>query len=182
MTVPRILIVDDEEAVRESYYKILETDKSSDALDQMASSLFDEEEEDLLGEEMLGEGSEDPMVEEELDTEGYQLSDVPQGLEAVKAVEHALAENQPFCLIFLDMRMPPGMDGMETAKRIRALDPHVEIVIMTAYSDYSYQEIVEEVGNPERLLYFHKPFDPEQIQQLALSLTQRWQLDAQHRQ
>jgi YesN/AraC family two-component response regulator len=79
------------------------------------------------------------------------------------------------------MRMPPGIDGMETARRIRALDPWVEIVIMTAYSDYSYKEIVQEVGNPERLLYFHKPFDPDQITQLVISITQRWQLDSDQR-
>ncbi len=182
MNVPRILIVDDEAAVRESYLTILQPFPAFTELDNIAASLFDDEEseesaddEDWFGED-VGEVSEG-----EFDTIRYDIHEASQGQQAVQMVGSALNANQPFSLIFLDMRMPPGMSGMETAKAIREMDANVEIVIMTAYSDYSYEQIVKEVGNPERLLYFHKPFRADQIRQLALSLTQRWTIDNQMR-
>lgn len=178
MAIHRLLIVDDEEAVRQSYFTILGTNQNASQLDLMATALSDEE---SFGEGMLGNHSDAPLTDEIMDLEGYELSEASQGMDAVKLVEASLLENRPFSLIFLDIRRPLGISGMETAKRIRALDAYVEIVIMTAYSDDPLEEMVEEVGNPERLLYFHKPFDPRQIQQLAISLTQRWQLNFQLR-
>jgi signal transduction histidine kinase len=79
--------------------------------------------------------------------------------------------------MFLDMRMPPGWDGMETAKRIREVDRRLEIVIMTAYADHDQQEIVNTVGVPEKMLYIKKPFQAEEIHQLALFLTTKWSLE-----
>jgi len=79
--------------------------------------------------------------------------------------------------MFLDMRMPPGWDGMETARRIREVDRFLEIVIMTAYADHDQQEIADTVGTPEKMLYIKKPFQAEEIHQLALSLTSKWTLE-----
>jgi len=90
--------------------------------------------------------------------------------------EEAVRKNEPFTLAFIDVRMPPGWDGMETAKRIRALDPEIELVIVTAYSDHSIEEIVRAVGSSDKLLFLRKPFDPDELRQLALSLTSKWYL------
>lgn len=177
MIHPKILVVDDEAEIRKSYRYILESQEASSSLDDMASFLFDEEEDldnlevemDMLEEELL--------VEEDFDIGPYEIAYANQGQVALDLFQAAIIERDPFCLVFLDMRMPPGIDGLETAKQMRRLDPHVEIVIMTAYSDYSLNEIIEELGSEERLLYFHKPFQPDQVKQLASSLTQRWYLE-----
>jgi PAS domain S-box-containing protein len=83
---------------------------------------------------------------------------------------------KPFAAAFVYVRMPPGWDGMKTAAKIRQIDPQVEIVIITAYSDCSRSEIVKNVGQPDKLLFLRKPFDPEELSQIALSLTEKWNL------
>lgn len=176
MTPVKILVVDDEASIRQSYHTILCSENSTKTLDELASSLFDMEDSPLSEEALFFDSSTSPQ-EPELEEVLFELTDAGQGMEAVERVESALQERVPFSIIFLDMRMPPGINGLETAKRIRALDPLVEIVIVTAYSDYTFEEIAEEVGNPDRLLYFHKPFQPQQIKNLAISLSQRWSLE-----
>ncbi|MCI5212330.1 MAG: hybrid sensor histidine kinase/response regulator, partial [Candidatus Electrothrix sp. ATG2] len=75
---------------------------------------------------------------------------------------------------FVGIRMPPGWDGMKTARRIRKIDPNIEIVIVTAYSDRSREEIARSVGTLHKLLFFRKPFDPDELMQVAVSLCDKW--------
>jgi len=98
---------------------------------------------------------------------------------AVEAVRESLSAGKPFAMAFLDMRMPPGADGVWAAARIRELDPAIEIVICTAYSDVDAGEIAELVQPEEKLSYLQKPFHPNEIRQLALSLASKWR--AEHR-
>ncbi len=180
MNLPRILIVDDEQEVREAYLSILKPQNAADEIDDIAASLFDEEESRFDSEDMSAFFEDDGaemIVEEDLQTGTYEIDEASQGKEAVERIRDAIQENKPYSLMFLDIRMPPGIDGVQAAREIRELDPDVEIVIMTAYSDYSYEEIVNTVGNPDRLLYFHKPFKSSQILQLASTLTQQWYLE-----
>lgn len=179
MNTPRILIVDDMEDIRKLYRSILTAPKKTDNLENIASDLFGEDGDDFpdIDEEIFEESVMQTVVVDECDLNDYELIEVSQGADGVNALKEAISNNQPFCLVFLDMRMPPGIDGMETAKQIRALDPFVEIVIMTAYSDYTVDEIKTEISNPDRLLYFRKPFQPAQIKQLAASLSQKWFLE-----
>ncbi|NQU66271.1 MAG: response regulator, partial [SAR324 cluster bacterium] len=180
MSLPRILIVDDEEGVRQAYRSILQPQIESDHIDKIASSLFDRVEKTVETDEMLTFFDDDDaemIVEEDLQTGSYEIDEASQGQEAIEKIRDARLENRPFSLLFLDIRMPPGIDGVQAAREIRQLDPEVEIVIMTAYSDYSYEEIISTVGNPERLLYFHKPFKSEHILHLASTLTQQWYLE-----
>ncbi len=111
------------------------------------------------------------------ETDAYELTTVTQGQEGVKLIREAKENGSPFTLAFIDVRMPPGWDGAETASRIRKIDQDIEIVLVTAYSDIDREEIVKMVGRPEKLLYLKKPFDPDEIKQLALSLTQKWDLE-----
>ena len=80
----------------------------------------------------------------------------------------------PFALAFVDMRMPPGIDGLETIKKIWEVSPLTEIVLCTAYSDHSLAEITDYLGDTKRLLLLKKPFDPVEIRQMAASLTAKW--------
>ena len=109
----------------------------------------------------------------------FELEFAGQGSEGVTLAAEAIEKNQPFAVAFIDIRMPPGFDGMETAARIRRSDPDIEIVVVTAFSDRSRDEIVRAVGRPEKLLFLRKPFDPEELLQMALSLTAKWNLARQ---
>jgi FixJ family two-component response regulator len=53
--------------------------------------------------------------------------------------------------------MPPGIDGVEAGRRIRELDPDVEIVFVTGFSDLTMSELARRVPPPVRLHYFNKP-------------------------
>ncbi|KQN29352.1 putative bifunctional diguanylate cyclase/phosphodiesterase [Sphingomonas sp. Leaf38] len=157
-----ILIVDDEPAMHDSYRRSFAGQRSdgADALDAMAAELFG-----------------DDVVEPVDDAPAFAVTHCDQGLDAVAAVERALAQGTPFAVAFIDVRMPPGIDGRETARRIRALDPAINIVIVTGFSDFSPVEISKVAGPADKIFYIAKPFEVAEIVQTATALAQRWQND-----
>ncbi|MEZ4525961.1 MAG: response regulator [Desulfobacterales bacterium] len=160
-----IIVIDDEESILKDYRLILTSATGGlSSLEKEAAALEAE----------LFDTETDPQ---EVPEEGYNLHTALQGQEGCAKIKAAHEAGTPFALAFVDIRMPPGWDGVETARRIREMDEHIEIVIVTAYSDRERREIVEKVGSPEKLLYLKKPFDPEEIRQLALSLTRKWNLE-----
>lgn len=161
----KILVIDDESSVLAAYEQILSArDKDIQGLKKQASELESE---------LFGSSAEEKFRAREC----YELTTASQGEQGYEKVRAALQENQPFALVFIDVRMPPGWDGLQTAKEIRNLDERIEIVIVTAYSDRAREEFVEQVKRSDKLLYLKKPFDPEEIRQLALSLTTKWDLE-----
>ena len=111
---------------------------------------------------------------------GFELECVLQGEPAVAAAAAARAAGNPFALAFVDVRMPPGIDGVETARRLRDVDPDIQIVLCTAYSDYSLGDIARRFPDSDGLLILKKPFDPVEVQQLARSLCRKWQIAAEN--
>ena len=77
------------------------------------------------------------------------------------------------------MKMP-GIDGAETVKRIWSLDPDIKAVIVTAYSEFTPDDIVRVTGRDD-IFYLRKPFNPEEIRQFALALTNQWNLEYEKR-
>lgn len=104
-----------------------------------------------------------------------------QGEEGFRLVEEAVSLGQPFAMACIDVRMPPGWDGIETAARIRRVDPDIEIVIVSGYSDKPLEEVVYAIGAPHKLLFLRKPFDKEELAQMALALTRKWNLTKKSR-
>lgn len=153
----RILIVDDNPSIHEDFKKIL-ADESPD-------------EEALAMEEVLfGKPAEiNNRVR-------FELSSAYQGKEGFDLVKQALDENRPYAMVFMDVRMPPGWDGIETTARIWEVDPAIQIVICTAYSDYSWDEMSEKLGQSDQLVILKKPFDNVEALQLATALTEKWNL------
>jgi len=94
-------------------------------------------------------------------------------MDALEAVKESLAENSPFLMCFLDMRMPPGWDGLETMTRIWEIDPHMQVALCSAYDDHSWKEIIEKALRPQNLLILKKPFDYSEIAQMALALSEK---------
>lgn len=107
----------------------------------------------------------------------YRVHCCLQGDEALEAVEQSLDNEEPFAVAFLDIRMPPGPDGIWTAEHIRKLDPNLQIVMMTGYSDFETSDIAHRVPPEDKLLYVQKPVHSEEIRQFALALTAKWQSD-----
>jgi signal transduction histidine kinase len=154
----RILLIDDNPAIHEDFRKILLTeDPSGSTIDQEAEALFG-------GSQTAAAGF------------TVQLDSALQGEEALAKVNHAMATGEPYAMAFVDMRMPPGWDGLETIRRIWQVCPDLEMVICTAYSDHSWQEIQSTLGISDRLLILKKPFDKVEVQQIALAITEKWNL------
>ncbi|MFV0624133.1 putative bifunctional diguanylate cyclase/phosphodiesterase [Sphingomonas sp. ac-8] len=106
-----------------------------------------------------------------------ELVHVSQGLDAIAAVDAGLRAGTPFAVAFIDVRMPPGIDGKEAAARIRALDPDVNLVIVTGFSDFAPAEIARAAGPADKIFYIAKPLDGSEVVQTATALAQRWQSD-----
>ena len=157
----RILIVDDNETIHDDLKKVLETKKEVNRLEALKSELFGEE-----------PASSIPQIK----TIEYSIDDAFQGEEAIEMVDKAAAEDDPYALIFMDARMPPGMNGVKTIQEIWKKHPDIEMVLCTAYSDYTWHKILEEFGTTDHLLFIKKPFDSVAIRQLTLSLTTKWNL------
>ena len=160
----RILIVDDNEAIHQDFRKILcppQTTTNSTLL-QTAAALFGEEQPSTASKPI-------PQV-------SFTLDGALQGERGYDLVKKALNDNEPYALAFIDMRMPPGWDGIETISHIWSTDPHIQIVICTAYADYSWDELKRRFGNTDSLLLLKKPFDQVEVLQLANALTNKWSL------
>jgi CheY-like chemotaxis protein len=153
----RILVVDDNQAIHDDFLKVLATEDGVDALDEDEANLFG------------GAGVAQHA-------EQFEIDSAHQGGEAIDMVHEALASERPYSVAFVDVRMPPGMDGVETIGKLWDLDPFLQIVICTAYSDYSWHEMIEKLGSSDRLLILKKPFDIIEVRQLAEALTEKWRL------
>ena len=154
----RILIADDEADIREAFRGALTPMAATKA--QGLNALEDE----LFG------TRETPKP----DALTYDLAFAAQGAEAVDLVRGAIEDSKPFGVVFLDMRMPPGIDGSETAKRIRAVDPAVNIVLVTGYSDVDVGDVAALVLPADKLFFIAKPFQVAEIRQQAAALSARW--------
>jgi two-component system, sensor histidine kinase and response regulator len=166
-TKKRILIVDDNAEIHEDFKKILLVDRAKKDGETQAL------EKELFGgtdEQDNGRG----MPE-------YAIEDAYQGEEACAMADRAAVEGKPYALIFMDVRMPPGIDGIETTERLWQKHPFIEVVICTAYSDYSWDQMVQKLGQTDHLLFIKKPFDGVAVKQIALTLTTKWELDRKNR-
>jgi diguanylate cyclase len=164
----RVLIVDDEAEIRDAYREIL---VDSDASQEMAG--FRELRSRLFRKEPSESGRTRAAVR------GVTFDAVfrDQAEAGVAAVKEGLASNSPFAVVFLDVRMPPGNDGVWAATQIRELDPAVEIVICTAYSDADPCEIGGMVPPEDKLSYLQKPFHPHEVRQMCIALASKWRAE-----
>jgi signal transduction histidine kinase len=155
---PNILVVDDQEAILESFATLLGPAPSSDS-------------EATLDELELAMGG---VPAQTIEMPSYQVRYARQGLDAIRECETALAENRPFGVAFLDVHMPPGIDGVETAVRLWQVQPDLEIVLCTAHAIYSWQAILARLTARDQLVILRKPFDPIEVRQLAACLSEKW--------
>ncbi|HZP14091.1 MAG TPA: ATP-binding protein [Nevskiaceae bacterium] len=154
----RILVVDDNQAIHQDFRKIFGGNAEADtALSAAEAALFGEPQAKVA-----------PTV--------FDIDSAYQGQEALEMVHRARAAGRPYAMAFMDVRMPPGWDGVETTAHVFAADPEIQIVICTAYSDYSWAEMHDKLGHTDRLVILKKPFDNVEVLQLANALTEKWRL------
>ena len=159
----RILIIDDNEAIHKDFRSILgKVDSNKVNVDDEEAAIF-------------GSESSTPAKE------SFELDSAFQGQEGLELIRKALQDGHPYAMAFVDVRMPPGWDGIETIQHIWEEYSDLQVVICTAYSDYRWEEIVKKIGQTEKLLILKKPFDNVEVYQLACALTQKWDLVQQAR-
>lgn len=157
----RILIIDDNPAIHDDFRKVLLGSSDSEReVDAAAAALF---------------GNRPGIVE----SKRFELGFACSGQEGLELVRRAVDGGQPFAVAFVDIRMPNGWDGIETVTRIWEKDAGIQIVLCSAYSDYSWEEMMSRLGVSERLLILKKPFDNIEVLQLAHALTHKWEMSRQ---
>ncbi len=154
----RILVIDDNVAIHEDFRKILTKPTFlDDSLRKIEAALF--------GSDVLDVAKSD-----------FEIDFATQGREGLEMARQAQASGRPYAMAFVDGRMPPGWDGIESIKRLWRECPDLQVVLCTAYSDYSWQEIRRVLGESDSLLILKKPFDTVEVLQLAHALTRKWEL------
>jgi diguanylate cyclase (GGDEF)-like protein/PAS domain S-box-containing protein len=155
----RILIVDDMSTIHEDFRKILARETSASNLDHDEAVLF-------------GTSGRPSAVQ-------FELASAYQGAEAISMVQASVRADLPYAMAFIDMRMPPGCDGVETVECLWREDPALQVVLCTAYSDYSWQDVLTRLDVRDRLLILKKPFDAIEVYQFANALTTKWKVTRQ---
>jgi CheY-like chemotaxis protein len=152
----RILIIDDTPAIHQDFRKLLgPRPEAANHLDAAESALF---------------GATPASTSRQA---GYELESALQGREGLDMVMRATRIRRPYALVFADMRMPPGWDGLETIQRILQVTPKVELCICSAYSDYSWHEVIARLGRIG-LRLMRKPFETREVLATAAELTDKW--------
>lgn len=157
----RILVIDDSEAIHADFKKLLEVRDRPASLTAAKVALFGED---------PAASSAGPALPR------FEVDSALQGELGFQMVREAVKAGDPYRVAFVDMRMPPGWDGLETIKHVWEVDHDIQVVICTAYSDYSLDQITQSLGYSDRLLLLKKPFDSAEVLQLAAALSEKWAL------
>ena len=154
----RILVIDDNRAIHEDFRKILlRPTNQPNEMAEMEAALFGD-------------------TQATFQMPVFQIDSAYQGQEGLDLIEKSLQEEHPYAMAFVDVRMPPGWDGVETTAKIWEEYSDLQVVICTAYSDYSWEDMLKRLGYSDRLVILKKPFDTIEVLQLAISMTEKWRL------
>ncbi len=155
----RILVIDDNRSIHDDFRKILApVNASDDALEAAEAALFGSPQQSQTAKQT------------------FTIDTASQGEEGLQMVKNAQAEGLPYAMAFVDVRMPPGWDGIETTRQIWQVCPDMQIVICTAYADCCWSDVQEQIKPRDRMLILKKPFDIIEVLQLAISLTEKSRL------
>ncbi|MFK7820255.1 MAG: ATP-binding protein [Planctomycetaceae bacterium] len=156
---PRVLVIDDSPAIHEDFRKILVSEAGNSSLNDAATAFFGQEE---------SNSAEDALE--------ITLDSAHQGKDGYELVKQSIASQSPYSMAFVDMRMPPGWDGLTTIEKLWEVDADLQIVICSAYSDNTWSDITRRLGRSDRLLILKKPFDNAEVLQLAIAMIEKRRL------
>ena len=152
--IHRILVIDDNPSIHDDYRKIL-AGHAAGKVSAAEAALF---------------GEQPSAVERPT----FDVDSAMQGRDGVERARAALTEGRPYSVAFVDMRMPPGWDGVETIEHLWAVDPEIQVVVCSAYTDYDWLELLTRLGHSDKLIVVKKPFEPIEILQCASALSRKW--------
>jgi CheY-like chemotaxis protein len=158
----RILLIDDMQSIHEDFERILVRPQADVDLEELGAELF--------GDSTSGSESWCP-------DSNFELDSAYQGQEGLAKLQASLKEGRPYSVAFVDMRMPPGWDGLETIEHLWASDPQLQVVVCTAYSDYPWDQFLRRLNAGDNLLILKKPFDPVEVMQMARALAAKWETE-----
>jgi len=159
----RVLTIDDNVSIHQDYKKVLLPEASDDALADVESALF---------------GDAPPKTTAtQSNIFRFEIDSAFQGEEGFNLVKKSIAQEREYSVALVDIRMPPGWDGIETVKRIWEVNPELPIVLCTAYSDYGWEQITAELPLTDQLLILKKPFEPLELRQIVAAQVSRWHLN-----
>jgi signal transduction histidine kinase len=158
------LIVDDTPSVHQDFRLLLCDSQGGASLDELEAATF---------------GTPHPPRPQ---GHAFEVDSAFQGEEGIRSVRAARADGRPYAVAFVDIRMPPGINGVETTERLWREDPELQVVLCSAYTDYSWEEVVQRLGISQRLLILHKPFKSLEVRQMAHALAEKWELLRRDRQ
>ncbi|MGB7327738.1 MAG: EAL domain-containing protein [Rubripirellula sp.] len=165
----RILIVDDQQQIHDTFQRLFSPkEQVDDALSDFESRFLKP---NVDSSDTPTDGSDDPIPVD------YQLTHAHSGAEGVALVTASMEQDNRFSVAFVDMRMPAGMDGLETIEAIWKIDANLQVVVCTAYSDHSWDHVLDRLGRNDRLLLLRKPFESDEARQLALALSEKCRLE-----
>lgn len=166
-TVRRVLVIDDQQAIHDTFDRVFAAQPSeNNALADFEARFLDAEDQDSVSED-------DSHLVGDATPPTYSLEKASSGEQGVRLVRAAVTEGNPFSVAFVDMRMPQGMDGLATTERLWEIDPNLQVVICTAYSDHMWDDVLKKLGYNDRLLLLRKPFESDEVRQLALALSEK---------
>ncbi len=151
----RLLMIDDNPAIHEDYRKIL-AGRDDARMSAAEAALFGE-------------------PQSKVSRPVFDVDSAMQGRDGVELARQALLAGRPYSVAFVDMRMPPGWDGLETIENLWKVDPEIQVVVCSAYSDYDWMELLARLGSSDKLIVIKKPFEPIEILQSASALSRKWQ-------
>ncbi len=158
----RILVVDDNPQIHEDFSKILVPAGSGQSeLEQKETALFG-------------------ATDFEKSRSAYDLDFAFSGEEAIEKVQAAMKADREYAMAFVDVRMAPGIDGVQTTQQLIQIAWDLQVVICTAYSDYSWDEMIHQIGESDQILVLKKPFDNIEVLQCASTLTEKWRLQKEN--
>ena len=155
----RVLLIDDNAAIHGDFRKVLSADAQDGAQETLAR----------LEADLFGEAAKTASARP-----NFEVDSAYQGKEGVAMVRAALERGQPYALAFVDMRMPPGWDGLQTIEELWKVDPELQVVICSAHTDYDWSEVVKRLNHSDKLLVLRKPAEPIEVLQCATALTRKW--------
>jgi diguanylate cyclase len=163
--IMRVLVIDDNEAIHQDFRKTLacRSSKQRQAIDNDEAILFG--------------AAAAPATAQSASNVEFTVDCASQGQAGVELVSKAVLEARPYAMAFVDMRMPPGMDGLETTRKLWEVDSRLHVVICTAYSDHPWDEVLGKLGSTDKLLILKKPFDEIEARQVAAALSRKWLLE-----
>jgi len=158
----RVLVVDDDQLLIDEYLRCFGTDFEPD----LAITTLTDLEKVLFGEETDERGA-----------ARFEVDARSQGDAAIKAVLDACKTGNPYAIVFIDVRLPPGMDGIEAAKKIREIDPNINIVVVTGSLGTGQEDLGTAIPPADKIFFFKKPFHAVECRQLAAALCGKWHAD-----